>query len=490
MSLSSALDISRSSLATTAQLSEIVSRNIANASNSSATRKVASVVTDVGGGARVSQVIRAAVGTLRDGVIGATSDAALSDVVSTALDQLDLTGGQSTAASPASQLSALRASLQTLSANPSDPTAAAGVVNAAKTFVSTLHQASQNVLAVRQQADSDINDAVADINTKLKQISDLNGQIVNGTIANTDVTDQLDARDQLVAGIAQQIGVQVISRGNNSIAIYTDSGTTLFDGQPRSVSVQQVPVTDGAPGGVVVVDGVPAIGQNAIVPISSGRLVGLVQVRDQIGLTYGAQLDDIATSAIRAFRETDQGTPPTLGDALGLLTSSTLSGVPAAGSANPGLARSISVNANVDPASGGNVLLLRDGGISDPTNPAYKYNTTGATGYTGRVSQLVDALGASDVHDPATALPASSSVIDFAANSLGYLQGQRQTATQNSTNAQALLQRAQGALSKDGGVNIDDELTNLLGLEQTYQASAKIISTVDNLFTALLQAFR
>ena len=36
--------------------------------------------------------------------------------------------------------------------------------------------------------------------------------------------------------------------------------------------------------------------------------------------------------------------------------------------------------------------LLRDGGIADPSNPAYTYNTTGAASYTGRIQQLMSAL--------------------------------------------------------------------------------------------------
>jgi flagellar hook-associated protein 1 FlgK len=51
-----------------------------------------------------------------------------------------------------------------------------------------------------------------------------------------------------------------------------------------------------------------------------------------------------------------------------------------------------------------------------------------------------------------------------------------------------LLVRSTEALSNATGVNIDEEMTIMLELERSYQASAKLIATVDSLFASLLQA--
>jgi flagellar hook-associated protein 1 FlgK len=44
------------------------------------------------------------------------------------------------------------------------------------------------------------------------------------------------------------------------------------------------------------------------------------------------------------------------------------------------------------------------------------------------------------------------------------------------------------ALSNATGVNLDDEMSRLLDLEHAYQASAKLIATIDNLYQMLFQA--
>ena len=44
------------------------------------------------------------------------------------------------------------------------------------------------------------------------------------------------------------------------------------------------------------------------------------------------------------------------------------------------------------------------------------------------------------------------------------------------------------ALTSATGVNMDDELSRMLDIEHSYQASAKLISAIDQMFTVLFQA--
>lgn len=490
MPLSSIIDIARSSLATTSELSQVTSRNIAGSNDPSTSRKIANVIT-TGGGVRIANLIRSTTTALQDGMIGATSVAARLDVLVAGIDRLDLTGGDSTASSPASRLASLQGALQTYSVNPTDVTAAGSVVANASDLVSLLHDWGNNVAKIRQEADEDIHSSVGQLSEMLGRVGDLNARIITGTIAKADVTDQLDERDSLLKNIAQIVGITVVNRANNDVALYTDSGLTLFDVSPRSVAVQAGSLVDGAAGPAVMIDGVPATGATSVMPISSGRLAGLVALRDQTSLTLAAQLDAIAGGLVSVFAESDQGNPGTLPPLAGLFQMSAGSTqVPADGTWIPGLARSIAVNANVDPAQGGDAMRLRDGGISAPGNSAYIYNTTGASGFSGRVQQLVDALAQEKDRPPQARLQTADSALDFAASSIGWLQSQRQINAQNSDYATVQLQRSQDALAKVAGINIDDEMTELMELERTYQASAKLITTVNDMFGALMEAVR
>ncbi|TIU22715.1 MAG: flagellar hook-associated protein FlgK, partial [Mesorhizobium sp.] len=53
---------------------------------------------------------------------------------------------------------------------------------------------------------------------------------------------------------------------------------------------------------------------------------------------------------------------------------------------------------------------------------------------------------------------------------------------------EALATRTAEALSNETGVNVDQEMSLLLDLEHTYQASARMMKTVDDMLNALLSA--
>ena len=77
--------------------------------------------------------------------------------------------------------------------------------------------------------------------------------------------------------------------------------------------------TAGTTGNAVYIDGVPVTGANSVMPLKSGKLAGLAQLRDQDTVTYQSQLDEIARGLINTFREIDQ-TAAALPDVPGLFT--------------------------------------------------------------------------------------------------------------------------------------------------------------------------
>jgi flagellar hook-associated protein 1 FlgK len=222
-------------------------------------------------------------------------------------------------------------------------------------------------------------------------------------------------------------------------------------------------------------------------PIHSGALAGYAALRDTLAPEYQAQLDQIAGGLINAFAESDQSAPPTLPSLPGLFTTPGATSLPTM-TATTGLAAMIEVNSNVDPSQGGNPSLLRDGGISDPGNPAYTYNTSGAASYTGRIQQLVAQISATQSFDPSAGLESSANLTDYANASVSWLQARTQQANDASSYQNAVATQASSALSNATGVNLDAEMTNMLNLENSYASTAKLLTTVTSMFSALLQA--
>ncbi len=294
--------------------------------------------------------------------------------------------------------------------------------------------------------------------------------------------------NSILTQLSQQLGVTTTTNTNGSMTIYTDSGVTLFQDQPQTVSfVPTAAYASGSVGNAVSVGGIPITGSAAPMAIHSGALAGYAQLRDQIAPEYGAQLDQIAGGLISAFAESDQSNPPTLPSLPGLFTAPGLTAVPTATASN-GLASQIAVNSTVIPANGGNLDLLRDGGISSPGNPAYTYNATGAAAYTGRIQGMVAALTSAQNFDPSAGLAASTDLTTYASSSVSWIQGQASSASDASSYQTSLVSQASAALSNATGVNLDAEMTNMLNIENSYTSAAKLLTTVNAMFSALLSA--
>jgi len=490
MTLTQSIGNARSSLSTVSEQISVVSQNIARVNDANATRKVANVMTVLGGGVGVASISRTANKLLLDTYLSANSNNQTQTVINAALDQLENTVGETDAdTSPAALIAKLSSALQNYSTTPQNSAVASTVVSAAQSLAASLNSATQAVTSLRNRADNDIATSVSNINDLLSKFQKLNQTIVAGSSSGTDITDALDQRDAVLKQLSTEVGIRTVVRSGGDMAIYTDSGVTLFDKTPRQVTfAPSTNLSPSAVGSPIYADGVPIAGTSHTMSISSGNLAGLVEVRDNIALTYQSQLDEIARGLIEATAETDQSATPTLPAAAGLFTYGGAPAIPASGTVVAGLAGSIKVNPNVDPAQGGDPNLIRDGGISDPGNPAYTYNSSGGAAYTDRIQQLVANLNTARAFDGASQLTSSASVSDYAKASVSWLEALRQSASSEAESRQTLADRASSALSRETGVSLDEEMTNLLALERTFQASSRLINTVDNMFASLLQS--
>lgn len=493
MSLSSALNVAQSSLTATSTQTSVLSRNVAGADDPNYNRKSGTVITTYGGAVKVASISRAMDSVLFAAKLGSTATTSGQQAIVDALDQLEATvNDPELDQSLAAKLGDLTNALQQYGVTPDDPLLAQNVLTKATELARTLNEASETVRTVRQQADADMRLGVERVNSLLAEFEVANQAIVKGSQSGADITDQLDTRDRILSQLSEEMGISVATRPNNDMVIYTDGGVTLFETVPRTVSmVPSFALGAGTSGNAVYVDGVPVTGPGAIMPIKSGQIYGSAIVRDEITVTYQSQLDEIARGLIEVFAESDQtGVGP---DQAGLFTYGSPPGpatIPATGVMVAGLAGAIRVNANVDPSQGGDLDLLRDGGISDPLDPNYNYNTSGAAGFPDRIQGLLTSLGTGRSFDPVTGADPTDTLVGFAGSSVGWIEARRQTSTQTLGYETALLQRTTAALSNVTGVDINEEMTLMMELERSFNASSTLITTIDRMLAALLDAVR
>lgn len=472
MSLSSAIAIAQSAFSTTAQQTATVSKNIANSGNADYSRRMAMLGTTPGG-AQVVSIYRAQnEALLKQNLIGISQSSAQSSLLSGLEIMKSALGGNDYESSPSTYLSAFRNSLQTFASTPGNATIAATVVSDASDLANSISKTSAAVQDLRLDSDKKIAEEVANLNRLLAQFETANNAVRQATAAGTDATAALDDRDKILKQVSELVGISTVTRANNDTVIYTSGGTVLFETLPREVTFAPKSAYDATvTGNGIFIDGVPLAPGSGADTNAQGKLAGLLQLRDDIAPTFQSQLDEMARGLVTPFKE---------GGLPGLFTWSGGT-VPAAGAVQPGLAASLSVN----PAAKANPFLLRDGGFNGVVS-----NPDGNAGYTVLLDGFVTAMDGDMAFDGATGLDATSSIMEFAASSIGWFEQIRSGASTADDNKAALLARTQEALGSVTGVSIDEELSLLLDLEQSYKASAKLISTVDAMMASLLEAVR
>ncbi|MEH2554196.1 flagellar hook-associated protein 1 FlgK [Bradyrhizobium algeriense] len=151
--------------------------------------------------------------------------------------------------------------------------------------------------------------------------------------------------------------------------------------------------------------------------------------------------------------------------------------ITAAGQQSVGLAARIRVNSQI---------------VGDPAK-LVQYNATTPSGDTTRPDFLYQQLTAGkSLYSPSTGfgtstLPFQATLSNFS-QQIASAQGQAaDTAKQIADGQDVVLSTLQEKFNSESGVNIDEEMAHLLSLQNAYAANARVMSTVKQMFDALLQ---
>jgi flagellar hook-associated protein 1 FlgK len=314
-----------------------------------------------------------------------------------------------------------------LSTQPEDPGAKAAVDEAAKTLTDAFASLSSDISSAASDAQDQFDSTVGasgPIASAAKSLAQLNKAIDAAVDAGQSPNDLLDARDQVLDQLSQYGNVSVTPQANNRIQVSLGNQSIVSDTTVDWPSAQ-------TPAGTLAATFNPGGGQlGALQTLTTTTLPGYLNQLDSVANT-------LATDANGAFGatyfNTSTGTPPTPGYLAAHL------GTDASG-AN-----------TIPPAVAGS-----GGGATNDIALAFAgLSTTSATG--AQYAAFVRQVGA----DTANAQRAQ-------------------------TVAQSALDGAEDRRQNVSGVSLDEEMANLIRFQRGYQASARAMSTVDDMLDTLI----
>ena len=349
-------------------------------------------------------------------------------------------GAQSTLAN---DLSGLFTEFQTLAQSPASLSERGVLLNKAQDLAAQFNQTDGRLASLNDTLNPSVTSDVTKANDLLQSIADLNKQIRGAEAgASGSANDLRDLRQQKLESLAGLTNVETAEDTNGQVSV-SIGGNLLVSGQHVLASL----ATYDAGGGQQLVrtsDGNP-------LTLTGGSLQGTIDGRDGALATVRNGLNTLAGSLVNEVNTVHRaGFNLSGGTGADFFTGSSASDIKvnAALVSNPSL-----VQASGDAtAAGDNQTALALASLANQPITALGGQTLPAA-YAGMVSALGQSLST--------------------ANS----QVQDQQVVQN------MFQNRRSSVS---GVSIDEEMTDLVKYQKAFQASARIISTIDEMLTEII----
>jgi flagellar hook-associated protein 1 FlgK len=334
-------------------------------------------------------------------------------------------------------------SLQTLSTDPSNISDRQAVIQSAQELTEQFNQVSAGLSTVTSDLNTSVQSGVSAVNQDMTQIAALNQQIIATQTSGGTAEQLVDEREQLIEDAAGYMNLTTTAQPNGGVDVSIGS-TALVTGDAVTNTLQTY---TGSNGQLFV-----QTGAGTDVTLTSGSVAGSITSRDGAVATLQSSLNTLASQLITQVNTVYSGGYDLNGNNL---QSEFFTGTDAT---------DIGVNSTVvnDPSTfqaaaaagepGDNTVVLAMANLANTSLSGLDNQTL-----TQNYSNTVEAFGS-----------ALQSVNDQLSNS-------------NSVAQMLSTQRASAS-----GVNTDTEMTNLLQFQKAYEASAELISTVNEMLQTVI----
>ncbi len=439
----------------------------------------------------------------------------------------------------AGMLGSFFTSLDEAASDASDKTLVDVFLGKAKTMVSQLKEADRRLREMDSDVNHQIDNKINDINTYAEKIAKLNEQISNSRSVNgAEPNDLLDVRDRLVSELNSVIGIKVIEQNGNFNVSFANGLPLVTGGRANRLEAVSSSGDDSRLS-IGFVDSAGNVREIKDDQIRGGELSGVLRSRREIIDPARQKLNQMALVFAEKFNEVHRKGYDANGntgkDFFAVGGGSVVSNTHNKGKADfdikyndvskvtgnnydvsydgtnwnvTKLPEGMAVNANFDAASGtlsfdgmdikisnntaqaGDKFLLKPvdnviGGLNTLVTNAADFaaaDSTGGASNNENIKELVKLQDQKLVGGTSTLSDFYASVV----NEVGSKASQAQIDSEVQNKLTVSFYEQQQGIS---GVNTNEESVQMQKMQQFFNANAKVLSTVDELFNVLMRAF-
>jgi flagellar hook-associated protein 1 FlgK len=362
-----------------------------------------------------------------------------------------------------------------LGKDPSSSTARETVLAAANTLVDTLAELDEQLQQLQEDCVSSVQVAVDNLNSYASQVAALNRQIVQAEVGGATANDLRDQRDELVDKMSALADVTTNEDANGTFSVNL-GGVSLVQGD----SVNTVAVSgDGSTTNPLKLIWTEL---NREVTLSAGSIAAQIEDADQsmvTALTYSSTtsmtdyaFDADSCSTIGEVRQALNNLITTIAYQVNALVTS---GTDLDGNAG------VEVFVSIDSSHPLSISNMQVNSVLDDANKL-AVSSTGETG-DGTIASSISALqnATNLVFDGLNKTPNS-----FYTSLVSWLGTEGETVDGLVTTQNSLVSQIDTQRQSVSSVSLDEELSKMIAYQSAYAASAKYLSTIDNLLAGLI----
>ncbi|MEA2031373.1 MAG: flagellar hook-associated protein FlgK [candidate division Zixibacteria bacterium] len=330
-------------------------------------------------------------------------------------------------------------SWDTLSQHAESTTNRQALLGTATSLISEFHELSTHLNKLRNSIDYDMVAMTGEVNRLGAEVAKLNQQIKVQELGNVTANDLRDSRDQLIDNLSSLVDVRTIEEDNGQVRVSIGSLEIVNGSDSVDIDAESYVSNQNLKHRL--------IWKNTSVEITSerGEMKGLLDTRDMIIPKYIDKLDRLAKTVVEqvnAIHVTGYGLDDSTGNNF----------------FNPNFTTAATIRLNSDLEQSPDKI---------------------AASASGEVGDGDIALSIQLLKDERIMVNGSSTINEYYNGIIGSIGVESQEALSFADNYRLMNQQVKNSRQSVRGVSLDEEMTNIIKFQHAYDASARVITVMD-----------
>ncbi len=360
---------------------------------------------------------------------------------------------------------------QNVANNPGESAGRTALLGKAKILTEKFNTMNSDLYSIQDNLDTNLKMGITEVNQLTRQIAEMNDKIVAAEAIQTSANDLRDGRNNLLRELSGWLGITYVEQNNGSVTVLSQEGILLVNGKEHWDL--------GMEGDSIYWNGISA---DIASKLTGGKIGGWLDLRDDTVPEYRANLDELAGSLIQTVNALHVNGYTLAGERGKYFFENfrTAPQVPNSGNYS-GAADFMALSSDVQ----GHPENIAAGGLTG--DPGNNENARNIAALQADATIQIRRWTYTDRGENTSNSVETLTMDSYYRELVGDIGMLTDDSSQNQEFTQVMLDRLGQLRDSVSGVNLDEELSEMMKVQRAYEAAAKIVTVADQMLQSILE---